>query len=223
MTIVYLTFELIGLYLLSRWLTQTLYGLFHALFRTRSISVSLVTLLLFPGTVVHELSHLFTAEILGVRTGKLTLVPEGIQHEEIQTGSVAIAKTGPFRRSVIGLAPLIVGMLAVATLTYLYANDVFVKNNIVITLYYYLLFSISNSMFPSAVDMAGVWQLMVTILIIAIGAGIAGFRIVLPESPAFITTLVNNLTGSLGIVLAVNGIVLLFSRILIDVIRKSAH
>jgi len=219
-TIVYLTFELIGLYLLSRWLTQTLYGLFHALFRTRSISVSLVTLLLFPGTVVHELSHLFTAEILGVRTGKLTLVPEGIQHEEIQTGSVAIAKTGPFRRSVIGLAPLIVGMLAVATLTYLYANDVFVKNNIVITLYYYLLFSISNSMFPSAVDMAGVWQLMVTILIIAIGAGI---RIVLPESPAFITTLVNNLTGSLGIVLAVNGIVLLFSRILIDVIRKSAH
>lgn len=221
MVIVAFIFELAFLYLLSRWLTQTIYRALYEVFRSRSFGVSITTLLLFPGTVIHELSHLFVAEILGVRTGKLTLVPEGIQQEEIQTGSVAISKTGPFRRAIIGLAPLLVGILALEALTYLYSGDIFVNNNILITIYYYLLFSISNSMFPSSVDMRGVWQLMVTILIITIGAGIAGFRIALPDSPAFITDLLNNLAGSLGIVLAVNGIILLLFSLLIDLIRKT--
>lgn len=221
MPLIILVAELALLYLLSRWLTQTIYRALYEVFRSRSFGLSFTTLLLFPGTVIHELSHLFVAEILGVATGNLTLVPEGIQKEEIQTGSVAIAKTGPFRRAAIGLSPLFVGMVAIGALTYLYNANIFVKNNVITTIYYYLLFSISNSMFPSSIDMRGVWQLMVAILIILIGAGIAGFRLVLPDSPAFVADLITNLTGSLGIVLALNGIMLLLFSLLIDLIRKT--
>src|SRR3989344_4103040 len=102
--------ELIVLGFVSHWLMQSFYTLVMLLTRTRSLAVTFVSFLLFPGTVVHELSHLFTAEILGVRTGKLTLAPESIRSEEIQAGSVAIAKTGPFRRAFIGLAPFFVGI-----------------------------------------------------------------------------------------------------------------
>lgn len=221
MNIVVLLFELILLYILSRWLSVMLYELSSMLFHSRSLGLTMMTLLLFPGTVIHELSHLFTAEILGVRTGKLTLVPEDIQSEEIQTGSVAMAKTGPFRRAIIGLAPLIVGILALGTLTYLFHGNIFVKNSIIITVYYYLLFSISIGMFPSSVDLRGVWQLTVTLLIILIGASIAGFRIVVPQSaPVFITDLINSLIANLGVVLAINTVVLLTTKVLIDLIKK---
>lgn len=225
MNLIILGVELAGLYLLSRWLTQTIYSALSEVFRNRSFGVSFTTLLLFPGTVIHELSHLFVAEVLGVRTGKLTLVPEGIQSPpaggEIQTGSVAIAKTGPFRRAFIGLSPLVVGIIALGGLSYLHATQ-FVNNKTITIVYYYLIFAISNSMFPSAVDMRGVWQLMVTLLIILIGAGIAGFRIVIPQSaPVFMTDLINSLIANLGIVLALNGIILLLFSLLITMMRKT--
>src|SRR5947209_5745118 len=98
--------ELIGIYVLSRALTQTIFNLTYLLTRARSIAVTLITLLNFPGTVIHELAHLFTAEILGVHTGKLSLVPESIAEPNIKAGSVMIAATDPFRRYAIGLAPV---------------------------------------------------------------------------------------------------------------------
>src|SRR3989337_2674203 len=98
MQAIFLAAELIALYVLSQSLTQAVFELTVLVFRARSVGITIVTLLTFPGTVVHELSHLFTAEVLGVRTGKLTLVPENIREEEVKAGSVMIADTDPFRR-----------------------------------------------------------------------------------------------------------------------------
>ncbi len=223
--------ELVGLFLLSRWLTNALYRLFLLIFRTRSIAMSLITLILFPGTVIHELAHLFTAEILGVRTGKLTLAPESIQEQEIKTGSVAISHTGPFRRALIGLAPLLVGLTALAALSYaLSLPNLFSPSSPLFTLgayqlttkhllIFYLLFAISNSMFPSSVDLRGTWQLMVAILAVVVGATYAGFRIALTGAIFEATTsVIASLSQSLLIVLAVNGILLLIPTILVALI-----
>ena len=71
--------ELVILYFLSRWLSERMFMFFLLLTRSRPAAISFLLVLEFPGTAIHELSHLFTAEILGVRTGKLSLEPESIR------------------------------------------------------------------------------------------------------------------------------------------------
>ena len=110
--------ELFFLFFLSQRLTQSVFDLCILLFRSRSVAITIITIINFPGTVIHELSHLFTAEILGVRTGKLTLVPDFIQKDQIKAGSVMIAATDPFRRYLIGLAPMVTGLVAISALSY---------------------------------------------------------------------------------------------------------
>src|SRR5260221_6045484 len=111
-----LLLELCALYFLSRWVTQAIFTLFLLFFRIRSVALSLLLVLEFPGTVIHELAHLFTAEVLGVRTGKLTLEPESIRGESIKAGSVMIAQSDPFRRYAIGLAPVFVGIFVLTAI-----------------------------------------------------------------------------------------------------------
>src|SRR3989344_9654538 len=119
MLLLLLLIEPLALYFLSRWVSKSLFVLFLLLFRSRSVAISLLLVLTFPGTVIHELAHLFTAEILRVPTGKLTLVPESIREASIKSGSVAIAETDPFRRYAIGLAPLFTGVVAISAISYL--------------------------------------------------------------------------------------------------------
>ncbi|OGG23898.1 hypothetical protein A3A79_01720 [Candidatus Gottesmanbacteria bacterium RIFCSPLOWO2_01_FULL_43_11b] len=200
--------ELLLLFFLSKKLIQNIYTLFYLVIRNRPVALSIVTLLLFPGTVIHELSHLFTAEILGVRTGKLILAPESIRGSEIQAGSVAIVKTGPFRRILIGLAPLFWGMGALFVVSYF--------QNIPYIVAFYLMFSISNSMFPSAIDMKESPGPILVVLIFFSAAYIAGIRLSLSGQPLeIITTLLYSLVQSLGIVLAVNIGLLLIIHVLI--------
>lgn len=122
MLLILIAGELIALYILSRNLTKNLFIAVFLLTRSRSIGVGFLSLLFFPGTVLHELAHLFTAEVLGVRTSGLTLVPEGIEKTEVKTGSVSIAQTDPFRRSVIGIAPVIVGLIMLGVISYFIAQ-----------------------------------------------------------------------------------------------------
>lgn len=234
MTWLLLLLELIILFFLSGFLTQSLFRCFFLLFRSKPVAISITTLLLFPGTVVHELSHLFTAEILGVHTGQLTLVPENIEEDQIRTGSVAVAQSGPFRRACIGLSPLVTGLFTITALSYIlsqYWGEFFGVSslqplfydhgNIVIPLVLYLLFTISNSMFPSSVDMKGVWQLGITVFTFIAAAVIAGFRITLSgQSRLIFESIGNALAQSLGIVLAINIALLLTIQLLIVLTGK---
>lgn len=220
MQYLYFLAELILLYLLSQWLVQSIYKLIIFTTNYRPLAISFLTIVLFPGTVVHELAHLFTAEILGVKTGKLTLVPESIQGQEIRSGSVAIAQTGPFRRALIGLAPFIVGIISICAVAYFLSVQEY-QNKYLPFLLYYLLFAVSNSMFPSPVDLRGTWQLTLTILILVISASIAGIKISLSgQALVFTIEVINVLIKSLGIVLAVNIAILLIVHLLTALMRK---
>ncbi|MEI6690868.1 MAG: hypothetical protein WCL07_03920 [bacterium] len=74
--------------------------------------IILYSIFVLPGTIVHELSHWLTAEILRVPTGQITILPTinddrgGSQN----LGSVATGSTDPFRGLLIGGAPFVVGM-----------------------------------------------------------------------------------------------------------------
>lgn len=213
--------ELTILYVLAGALTQAGFELLIRITRSRTIAVTVVTLIVFPGTVIHELSHLFTAEILGVKTGKLSLVPENIREDEIKAGSVMIAHSDPFRRYLIGLAPIVVGMVTVTALSYmlsLYWGNWGVWGNMGGI---YLLLSVSNSMFSSREDMKGFIPFAITLAIMIAAAYVAGLRIGLTGTALSLTiTILDALTKSLGLVLGINIAGLFLIKLGIRIIRK---
>jgi len=218
--------ELVLLYLLAQGLTQSVYDLVYLVTRARSVAVTVVMLLNFPGTVIHELSHLFTAEILGVHTGKLTLVPESIQSDEIKAGSVMIAHSDPFRRYAIGLAPVFWGMTAIAALSYVLFNPnvlPFDPNYIQIfdVIIVYFLLAVSNSMFSSPEDVRGFIPFAIALGAIFGAAYLAGVRIgLIGAISSFATTIVDGLTKSLGLVLIINIVGLLVNYFLIFILGR---
>lgn len=239
MNLLLLTLELVLLYLLSRKLIQSVFTVLFYLTRSRNAGIWIVTIIFFPGTVVHELSHLFVAEILGVRTGKLTLIPESLERTEIKAGGVMVSETDPLRRTLIGLAPVYVGILVLATLSYFLptlfshgtdgANGTYGSlwtnpNSYIFMLICYLLFAISNSMFSSKEDMNGVLPFTITAAIFLIAGYVAGLRIGLTGQIVTGFNLVTqSLVQSLGIVLTVNLIVLAATFILLSLLTPRAR
>jgi len=216
--------ELFFLFFLSQWLTQGTYDLCILLFRSRSVGITIITILNFPGTVIHELSHLFTAEVLGVHTGKLTLVPDNIQSNEVKAGSVMIAASDPFRRYLIGLAPIFTGMIAITALSYAlfqyvpqwgdWTNWGYVGG-------IYLLLAVSNAMFSSAEDLKGFIPFIITLGLMAGAAYVAGFRVGITGPALSVSTqILDALTKSLGIVLALNIIGIILTKGLILLTEK---
>lgn len=224
--------ELILLYFLSRRVTIGLFELFLLIFRARPVAVAIILILEFPGTVIHELSHLFTAEILGVRTGKLTLEPESIRGKEIQSGSVMIAQTDPFRRYAIGLAPIFSGIIILTAIAYFLPNlmtSVFSSGTAVfqnpdfywLLLIGYCLFAVSNTMFSSPQDLIGFIPFCIVVVIFVVGLYLIGIRIVLTGLILTeVTIILTSLVRSLGVVLAVNAVLFIFSMLTKQLITK---
>lgn len=108
--------ELILLFFLTSKTTNRLFNLFYAITHNKTVSLSLLSLIIYPGVVVHELSHLITAAILFVPVKSINLVPEKTD-DGIRSGSVTIAPTDILRRTLVGIAPLFVGIAVLWAIT----------------------------------------------------------------------------------------------------------
>jgi hypothetical protein len=131
----------------------------------------LFSLVFLPGVMIHELSHYLAAQLLGVRTGKFSLLPRALSNGKLQLGFVETASSDWIRDSVIGAAPLISGGIVVTWL----ARGMLEFDQLVagidsgnlaelglelqkvmqipdFWLWFYLLFTISSTMLPSASD-----------------------------------------------------------------------
>jgi hypothetical protein len=162
------------LLLMQRWLHSRLHGVAYLLTGNKNWAVALYAIILFPGVLLHELSHWLAARLLGVRTGSFSLLPKVKRDGSIQLGYVEYYRShdlGSLRESLIGAAPLITGT-AVVVLIGLYVFDVagFVAavatgdlDRLAYALvqlartadffaWLYLLFAVSNAMMPSASD-----------------------------------------------------------------------
>jgi hypothetical protein len=162
------------LLLLQRWIHRHLHGLAFLITGKRNWAVILYALILFPGVLLHEVSHWLTATLLGVRTGSFSVLPKTGADGTIQLGYVEYYKSsrvGPIRESLIGSAPLVTGTIAVlliainvfdlpALATSIQSENVdalvefltilFSTGDFLIWLY--LIFAISNAMMPSTSD-----------------------------------------------------------------------
>jgi len=221
--------ELLALSFISLRYIQLSFSLLIKIVRSRSIAITIMTIILFPGTVLHELSHLFTAEIMGVHTGKLTLAPESIEENtrDIQSGSVMIASTDPFRRTLIGIAPFTNGVLVLTALSWWLTKVIESKEMILIDqrwtliIIFYLILTITNTMFTSKEDMKGVVPVLITVFLLVVSAYIAGLRIKLPETiTVTIQSILLTFVQNLGFVLIINLIGLFVFSILLLALKR---
>ncbi len=194
MMLIVITIELLLLWLLSRQLTTVIFATVVLITRSRTLGVTIITAVLYPGTVLHELSHLLSATFLGVKTGKMELTPDIpwkalLEHKgvSIKTGSVDIEHTDIIRRTIVGIAPLLVGVAAITGIAlYLWpvllaTQTAWNNHQSVLSLGYFVLlltyfvWAIGNTMFPSRADLSGSWQLgVIGLLLVAtiLGAGL---------------------------------------------------
>jgi len=98
-----------------RWFGLRIQRLVFVITASQDAALYLYHFILLPGTILHEVSHWLMAKLLGVRTGKLTLMPVR-QGNVARFGSIQIGVTGPLRASLIGAAPLLLGALAVVAI-----------------------------------------------------------------------------------------------------------
>jgi hypothetical protein len=149
-----------------RWFGLRTQRLVFVITDSQDAALYLHHFILLPGTILHEVAHWLTAKLLGVRTGKLSLMPVR-QGNVARFGSVQIGATDPLRASLIGAAPLLLGTLAVVAiarwrfglqLVAPLSGEVLRQFWIAINsapdalLWLYLIISLANAMLPSPSD-----------------------------------------------------------------------
>ena len=172
--------ELLFLFTLSRILVRLLSRFFLRISGNKSLAVRLFHLILLPGVVVHELSHLITAEVLLVRTGSLSFTPEP-DEDRLVMGSVGISQTDPLRRAFIGFAPVLIGIGLIGFSVFYFLSDRSILSfpwNF--GLVFFIVFEVGNTMFSSRRDLEGSVTLGFIIAITVVVSYLLGFR--LPES-----------------------------------------
>ncbi|MDL1919266.1 hypothetical protein FBQ83_08070 [Chloroflexi bacterium CFX5] len=105
--------NLLPLVYLQRLLHREIQIIFFLLTRSKPLTIALFSLLFLPGVLLHEASHYLTAKLLGVRTGRFTVIPQAVDRGLI-LGSVEVERTDILRDSLIGLAPIVAGTLFIA-------------------------------------------------------------------------------------------------------------
>lgn len=162
--------SLVLLVLAQHYLSRRLYGLGLLLLGNHRRAAWLYFIVLFPGILLHELSHWAAARLLRVPTGKIRLGPKS-KRGGLELGSLSTASTDPLRETLIGLAPLIAGSAGILAILYLawgfrfppQSEPLFallaafrqLDNEVSrpeFWLGWYLIFAISNAMLPSASD-----------------------------------------------------------------------
>jgi len=105
---------LTALFFLQRSLHREIQAVLLITTRNPNITIGIFSLIFFPGVFLHELSHWVMAKLLGVRTGRFSLIPETMPDGRLQLGYVEAAESDIVRDSLVGAAPLLTGMLFVA-------------------------------------------------------------------------------------------------------------
>jgi hypothetical protein len=108
--LIWFALALLGLTFLQRLLHSEVQLLLMYLTRNFQWTIRLFALLFLPGVLLHELSHYLMARLLGVRTGRFSLIPRPLSDGRLRLGYVEVGATDMIRSTLIGMAPLIAGL-----------------------------------------------------------------------------------------------------------------
>lgn len=149
--------ELVVLLLFSMIIPSLLTQIFCFFTRSHKAAIYLLSMIVLPGTLIHEMAHLLTAGVMLVNVGEVSLMPE-IRENGVKLGHVEIQKTDFFRRALIGFAPVFVGMGILVGGIAFANSQFFEKGNYplwLILILFYLVVVIGDTMFSSKKDLEG--------------------------------------------------------------------
>lgn len=221
-------FTTILLYLSSRALTNNLIRFFIRLTKSPNKAAHLLFFIFLPGIFLHEFSHILTAEFLRVPTGHLSLKPH-LKHNQLRLGSAQIAATDPFRLTLIGSAPFIIGILILWAILTLGLNINLSTINLPTlkhTLqapYYillpslYFLITITNTMFSSPSDLQAAGMPLILILIL-----LGTFKLAHLQPPQIIISSFTNLFLLLATIFFLMFILNLLSLFFLKILNKKS-
>lgn len=167
-------FELILLFFLSRRLIHSLARIIYRFTKSHKVVVHILAIIFLPGTIIHELAHLLFAGVMLVPVGEMSILPE-IEEKGVKLGSVQIGHTDPFRRTIVGVAPVLLGMILIFSVFLLVKIGVAPWWQVALALY--LLFEIGNTMFSSKKDIEGSMIFLILILALSLAITIAIYLI----------------------------------------------
>ncbi|NOZ70316.1 MAG: hypothetical protein GXP38_00135 [Chloroflexi bacterium] len=184
--LIWIILLLFALYWASRKLAQYFIGTFYLLSRSENAATAIYVLSVLPGTLIHETSHWLMAQLVGVRTGDISIMPRFQRKGPIRLGSVNVKGGNLIQLTLVGIAPFLVGLSLTVWLSYSLfdvtllravwhdfsllnlgrvVQDVLARRDSMLGLY--LLFTVSDAMFLSPSDRAPLTQLLVYSGIIA--------------------------------------------------------
>jgi hypothetical protein len=221
--LVWFLIALLILVLLQRILHREIQADFLILTRRPGITQAVFALIFFPGVFLHELSHFLVAKILAVPTGKFSLIPQAQPDGKLRLGYVETGSGGILRDALIGVAPLVTGSIFVAyTGIYqlhllplweyirvaewggFWAGLAQVLKSSDFWLWFYLTFTVSSTMMPSASDRHA-W-LPVGLLVAAL-VGLAVFAGAGPWLLQYLAPPVNSFLRALALIFGLSGII----------------
>ncbi len=174
---------LIVLFLLSQKIQTSVFDNLFIVTKNKKLAIGVLLILLLPGTIIHELSHFLVATMLRVPTGELTVIPS-IEDGEVKAGKLFLGDTDPFRLSVIGLAPIIIGLVLIYIIgkIFLHGFPQLPITDYQLFISIYLLITISLTMFSSKKDLQGLLIAGPIILLIIISLYLVGVRVFLENN-----------------------------------------
>lgn len=129
---------------------KKLYLFLVKIFRSEKTAKIIFTIIFFPGTIIHELSHFLMAIILFQKIHSFEILPR-FEKNQLLLGSVKYYKTDFLRGIIIGISPFFGGLLVLFCLNYF---DIFPSSFIGLNIIFgYLIFVITSTMFSSKQDL----------------------------------------------------------------------
>lgn len=224
--LLFLIFLLLLLFLLSQKISTYIYNIFFVITKNRRVAISILLFLFLPGTIIHEFSHFFLASILRVPTGELTIIPTlDKESGEIKAGRLEIAKTDLVRHTVIGIAPMIIGLTLVYLIGHLFipsfSQPTTYNLQLTTILGFYLFFVISNTMFSSKKDLESAIIAIPLVFLIFSALYLVGIRLFLSEElVARLEKTLSSLNMHLLEVTILNSLISLFLLLNVSLARK---
>lgn len=158
-------FEIFVIYKVSKKFQFLILRLSTRISKNPVFAAKFLGFFLLLGTFIHEFSHFITAKFLFLKTGAFFLKPELHDEKNIRLGFIEVEPSDPFRNSIVGIAPLIFGVVII----YFLVSSIQFNNFSYIDILKLILISqISNSMFLSDSDIKHFKILLLIVLFLTL-------------------------------------------------------
>lgn len=159
--------QILLLYLITQATLRRLFAYLSSLTKSKKLIFVIISVIYFPGTLLHEIAHFTMAIVLLLRVKEIQIFPKITEDNTLKLGHVLFEKRGAIRGVLVGIAPFFLGIAFFWSLAYfkLFPNPSFLMNILI----GYLIFTVSSTMFSSKKDLIDIlYAIPLAIMIVGI-------------------------------------------------------